>query len=171
MPAAWPCAAGSAEPPRKTRRKSSSRGKPKDPGKRCPPSAPHAAHLPQRGYPNRQAAERASVNQLGVDETKPQPQAKPHAPRVKTVDLGNGLTLRLVRVPPGEFLMGDTAGEPDEHPVSRVTITEAFWMAACEISNEQFRQFDPSHDSRYYQKRYPRSNPVRPAGSGRTRAV
>jgi formylglycine-generating enzyme required for sulfatase activity len=73
----------------------------------------------------------------------------------KTVDLGSGLSLTLVRIPAGEFTMGDPDGEPDERPPSRVAIPRAFWMASCEITNEQFRGFHPSHDSRYYQKRYP----------------
>lgn len=82
--------------------------------------------------------------------------------REKIVDLGGGVTLRLVHVPAGEFLMGDPNGEADERPVSSVTIARPFWMAACETSNEQFRRFDPSHDSRYYQKRYPPLEPGAP---------
>ena len=69
--------------------------------------------------------------------------------------MSDRLTLKLVRVPAGKFAMGDEGGEPDEPPLSPVTIGRPFWMAACEISNELFRQFDPSHDSHYYQKRYP----------------
>ena len=64
-------------------------------------------------------------------------------------------------------------GDPEANRTSapfRVIIAEPFWMAACEISNEQFRQFDPSHDSRYYQKRYPALEPGAPAGwAGRAR--
>jgi formylglycine-generating enzyme required for sulfatase activity len=62
--------------------------------------------------------------------------------------------------------MGDPESEPDERPASRVAIRRPFWMAACEISNELFRQFDPSHDSRYYQKRYPPTEPGAPTWLG-----
>jgi len=79
-------------------------------------------------------------------------------PPEMTVDLGHGVSLKLVRIPPGEFVMGDATGEPDERPLSRVAIREALWMGACEVTNEQFRRFDPSHDCRYYQKRHARSD-------------
>jgi len=52
--------------------------------------------------------------------------------------------------------MGSESGEPDERPAARVVIPEPFWMGACEVTNEQFRRFDPGHDSRYYQKRHGR---------------
>ncbi len=76
----------------------------------------------------------------------------------KTIDLPSGVTMRLVRIPAGEFVMGDTEGEPDEQPLARVVIERPFWMATCEVTNEQFRLFDPDHDCRYYQKRHARSD-------------
>ncbi len=72
----------------------------------------------------------------------------------KAVSLGDGVALRLVRIPQGEFVFGDDRGEADERPSVRVTISRAFWMSACEISNEQFQRFRPSHDPRYYAKRH-----------------
>jgi formylglycine-generating enzyme required for sulfatase activity len=39
-----------------------------------------------------------------------------------------------------------------------VEIDKPFWMGACEVTNEQFRLFDPRHDSGYYQKRHARSD-------------
>jgi len=76
----------------------------------------------------------------------------------KTVELAAGVTMRLVRIPAGSFVMGDAKGEPDEAPLARVQIDEPFWMGACEVTNEQFRLFDPRHDSGYYQKRHARSD-------------
>lgn len=65
----------------------------------------------------------------------------------KTIDLGEGLELKMRLVPPGEFVMGSVEGFPDEQPtVARVE--EPFWMSVMEITNEQFAQFDPTHDSR-----------------------
>jgi formylglycine-generating enzyme required for sulfatase activity len=63
------------------------------------------------------------------------------------LDLGEGQTISLVRIPAGQFVMGSTTGHRDEQPVSLVTIARPFWMAKCEITNAQFRRFDPSHDS------------------------
>jgi len=71
----------------------------------------------------------------------------------KTVELGSGVSLRMVRIPPGEFLMGDDAGSPDERPVTRVHIDRPFWISACEITNQQYRLFDPEHFSGYFMKR------------------
>ena len=46
-------------------------------------------------------------------------------------------------VPPGEFAVTAADGTPQ-----RVRLEKGFWMARCEISNAEFRQFNPSHDSR-----------------------
>ena len=71
----------------------------------------------------------------------------------KTIDLGQGVSLPLVRIPAGQFVMGSNEGEADEYPPSRVAIRDDFWMSACEITNEQFRQFAPDHFSGYFMKR------------------
>ena len=63
-------------------------------------------------------------------------------PTVQTVDLGNGAALQLVRIPAGTFVMGDAQGQPDEQPLSVVTIERPFWMGTTEISNAVYRQFD-----------------------------
>ena len=70
-------------------------------------------------------------------------------PPLRTIDLGDGVKLELVRVPAGEFVMGDAAGYPDERPLARVAVQRPFWVGKFEISNAQFRQFDPHHDSGY----------------------
>lgn len=65
------------------------------------------------------------------------------------VDLGSGKKLKLVLIPPGEFVMGSNEGSPDERPVRRARVDKPFWMAATEISNEIYALFDAQHDSRY----------------------
>ncbi|MBI3922118.1 MAG: SUMF1/EgtB/PvdO family nonheme iron enzyme [Armatimonadetes bacterium] len=65
----------------------------------------------------------------------------------QTVDLGNGMKMDLVLVPAGEFVMGDANGCEDEQPLARVRIDKPFWMGRCEVTNEQFARFDPTHDS------------------------
>jgi formylglycine-generating enzyme required for sulfatase activity len=65
----------------------------------------------------------------------------------RKIDLGDGLTVALVLVPGGRFVMGDVNGQPDEAPQAAVTVAP-FWMARCEISNEQYARFDAQHDSR-----------------------
>ncbi len=70
-------------------------------------------------------------------------------PVSQTIDLGGNVTLRLAKVPACSFVMGEPQGEKDERPPAAVTIAEPFWMSAFEITNAQFQQFDPSHDSRF----------------------
>ncbi len=63
------------------------------------------------------------------------------------IDLGDGIRLDLVLIPPGGYVMGDPAGCPDERPASRVRIDRAFWMGRFEVSNAMYAKFDPLHDS------------------------
>jgi formylglycine-generating enzyme required for sulfatase activity len=64
-----------------------------------------------------------------------------------SVELGDGVTLRLVRIPAGRFIMGATDEHRDQVP-RRVVELKPFWMARFEVSNRQFRQFMPEHESR-----------------------
>jgi formylglycine-generating enzyme required for sulfatase activity len=76
-------------------------------------------------------------------------QALPHPsqPETLTLTLAPDITLVLVRIPGGQFLMGSTEGHPDEQPRHAVTV-RPFWMARVETSNRQFRTFQPHHESR-----------------------
>jgi formylglycine-generating enzyme required for sulfatase activity len=69
-------------------------------------------------------------------------------PTTLVLSLAEGVPLELVRIPAGEFIMGQADGCPDESPPCHVRIPKAFWMGRFEITNEQFALFDPSHDSR-----------------------
>jgi formylglycine-generating enzyme required for sulfatase activity len=77
----------------------------------------------------------------------------------KTIELGGAVTMKLVtmklvRIPAGQFVMGDANGRADERPPERVSISRDFWMAAFEVTNEQYHLFDPSHNSGYFTKRF-----------------
>ena len=63
----------------------------------------------------------------------------------RTIDMGGGVTMKLVWIPAGQFVMGDADG---------VAVRDGFWMGAHEVTNEQFHRFDPAHDSGYFTKRY-----------------
>ena len=80
--------------------------------------------------------------------------SSPHESQTKTIDLGGGVTMKLVRIPSGRFVMGDPNGEPDERPLAQVSIAHDFWMGACEVTNAQYHQFDAAHDSGYFTKRF-----------------
>lgn len=98
-----------------------------------PPTAPALA-----GWPI--SAERAQAMQAELGETR------------RSLDLGDGVKLELVRIPAGRFVMGDPQGHPDEWPLCEVAVGESFWMGRCEVSNEQYQRFDPAHDSRLEHK-------------------
>ncbi len=68
---------------------------------------------------------------------------------VKTLEIGGGEKIQFVHIPAGEFVMGSADGLPDERPMSLVKIEEPFWMGVVEITNSQYAQFDPYHDTRY----------------------
>ncbi len=65
----------------------------------------------------------------------------------RTVTITPGVTLSIVRIPAGRFVMGSREGAPDESPPCVVEIAQDFWISACEITNQQFAAFDPTHDS------------------------
>jgi len=56
-------------------------------------------------------------------------------------DLGNGVTLEMVRIPGGKFLMGAAEGEEgaekDEYPQHEVTVPE-FWMGKFAVTQAQW---------------------------------
>lgn len=89
----------------------------------------------------------------------------------KVVELVPGINMTFVRIPIGEFVMGSYRGESDAYPVSKVKIGKSFWMAEVEVTNEQFRVIDPSHDSRFVDQLwkdhviqgYQANNPKQPA--------
>ena len=70
-------------------------------------------------------------------------------PHTRTLDLGEGVTIELVRIPSGRFVMGDPQGQADEAPPAVVSIDKPFWMGRFEVTNRQFARFDPDHESRF----------------------
>ena len=86
---------------------------------------------------------------------------KPEAPKVigyeaKGIefDLGDGVKMKLVAIPAGEFSMGSNDETPVEQPVSRVKIGKGFMMGATEVTLEQYRQFDKDYLNGVYDMHY-----------------
>ena len=72
----------------------------------------------------------------------------------RTITLAEGVAMELVLIPAGEFVMGDSAGLPDEHPAARVKVDGPFWMGVAEVTNAQFQAFLPQHDSGYIDQQW-----------------
>ncbi|MDP6634215.1 MAG: SUMF1/EgtB/PvdO family nonheme iron enzyme [Phycisphaerae bacterium] len=70
------------------------------------------------------------------------------APTKRTIDLGDGVKMTLVRIPAGRFVMGPAKGE--NRRAARVD--RPFWMGATEVTLQQYRRFDPSHENGYYDR-------------------
>lgn len=83
------------------------------------------------------------------------PPASPSAATTRSVSLGDGVSLELVRIPAGTFVMGDTTGEgaADEWPAGLVRLERPFWIGRYEVTNEQFRRVFPGHTSGFFTKR------------------
>ncbi|MFB3891174.1 MAG: formylglycine-generating enzyme family protein [Phycisphaerae bacterium] len=69
------------------------------------------------------------------------------------VDLGGSVTMKLLLVPAGEFMMGYPNGDPerprDEGPQRRVVIAQPFYMSACEVTQEQYERVTGVNPSRF----------------------
>ncbi|MBT3194790.1 MAG: SUMF1/EgtB/PvdO family nonheme iron enzyme, partial [Verrucomicrobia bacterium] len=76
------------------------------------------------------------------------------AVEVSELDLGNGVAMKLVTVPAGEFSMGSNDETPVEQPVSRVQIDKPYQMGAMEVTLRQYRQFDPDYLNGVYDMHY-----------------
>ncbi len=85
---------------------------------------------------------------LKIDGWPFDPATKPAAP-APAIKLADGVEIALVSIPGGSFVMGrnEAKGPRDEHPAAQVAV-KPFMIGAREITNREFRQFDPKHDSR-----------------------
>ena len=54
------------------------------------------------------------------------------------LDLGREVTMKLVYIPAGEFMMGSNKGDSDEKPVHKAKITRPFYMGIHEVTQAQY---------------------------------
>jgi len=90
----------------------------------------------------------AKVSQAQIEAAK-----RDGVPVAKEIDLGDGVTLKMVYIPAGEFLMGSPPGEEgryeDEGPQHRVTLTRGFFMGIDEITQAQWQTVMRSDPARF----------------------
>ena len=97
---------------------------------------------------------------LSAQESKKNGDKAKGPPKQIAVDLGGGVKLKMVLIPPGEFMMGSSESEEEiagffrknygqgvvvwyngEQPQHRVRITKPFYLGTYHITRGQFRQF------------------------------
>ncbi|MBT7171472.1 MAG: SUMF1/EgtB/PvdO family nonheme iron enzyme, partial [Phycisphaerales bacterium] len=103
--------------------------------------------------PAREEAAPAPLKLAGWPLTAAQAKAKASTDTM-SLDLGDGVKVTLVKIPAGKFVMGDVKGFQDEWPQAAVSIDKAYWMGKFEITNAQYRKFNPKHHSRYIDQQW-----------------
>ena len=69
-----------------------------------------------------------------------------------SLDLGEGVSMEFVHIPPGTFIMGGTLNEKDgdilaDTPKHEVTLSKGFYFGKYEVTNAQYRRImDPDND-------------------------
>jgi len=96
------------------------------------------------------------VKKAGAELARPGPAAggKPKSdPFVLTLDLGKGVSLKLVRIRPGKFIMGSPDSEKgrgkDEGPQHEVTISKPFYMGLTEVTQAQYEAVMGTNPSKF----------------------
>jgi formylglycine-generating enzyme required for sulfatase activity len=54
------------------------------------------------------------------------------------VEITDAIGMKLVLIPPGEFVMGLEKGEPHERPAHKVTITKPFYLGKYDVTQEEW---------------------------------
>ena len=75
-----------------------------------------------------------------------------------TVDLGSGISMEFVLIRPGSFLMGSEKGDPDQKPVHKVNITQAFYLGKYDVTQEQWQAVMGGNPSKFKGLRNPVGN-------------
>jgi formylglycine-generating enzyme required for sulfatase activity len=115
---------------------------------------PAGIGLPDQKMPGLNGPPGANVDQWSHSDEEAWKTREVTGRKEVRISLEHGIDLLLVKIPAGSYMPGDTTGPPDEWPHKAVSIEQPFWMAAFEITNQQYRLFHPAHSSRYYGKRH-----------------
>ena len=74
-------------------------------------------------------------------------------PKELTLDLGNKVTMKLVLIPAGKFLLGSPEGEKGRQgyaePQREVTISKPFYVGVYEVTQEQYEQVMGKNPSKF----------------------
>jgi formylglycine-generating enzyme required for sulfatase activity len=80
-------------------------------------------------------------------------QVRSMASATRTIEIGDHQMI-FAKIPAGKFVMGSVNGSMDEAPQTVVDIEKPFWMSVREVTNAEFREFSPSHQSGYIDQQW-----------------
>jgi formylglycine-generating enzyme required for sulfatase activity len=66
-----------------------------------------------------------------------------------SVDLGGGVSMTFALIPAGSFVMGDEAGNANEKPAHKVTLSKPFYLGQHEVTQEQWQAVMGSNPSQF----------------------
>lgn len=105
----------------------------------------------QRRMVGRVIAISGSAGESGDRQEPPRPAQRERPAALNTLDCGNGVTIELVLVPAGVFLMGSPESESerckDEGPQHRILFSRAFYMGKYEVTQAQWHAVMGSNPS------------------------
>jgi len=119
------------------------------------PTAPYPVKISQEKSPERSKAISLSVaNWPFSAESARQMQKQAGGEQKRIVDLGEGVSITMVRIPAGEFIMGSDDETAVEQPRHVVRIARPFWISESEINNAAFFAFKPDHDASVFDQQW-----------------
>lgn len=105
-----------------------------------------------------------TIDAPGADELSDVDTAAPAPLQTLTVDIGDGVTIDLVLIPAGSFIMGSDEAKEDgtasyyyspEWPQRHVTITQSFYMGIYPVTQEQYEHVMGENPSHFEGSRHP----------------
>ncbi len=126
-----------------------------DPDRDYSPSEPYPVTRSEQPGPALRPAATVTLATWPFDAaTARRMQQQAGEPTRRVIDLGDGLSLAMVRIPAGEFVMGSDSETPVEQPRHVVRIERPFWMSESEIDNALFFRFNPDHNPGYFNQQW-----------------
>jgi len=126
-----------------------------DPDRDYRPSEPYKVSRRAAPLPGLRPATAISATKWPFDaEVARQMQQQAGETVRRVFELGEGMSIAMVRIPAGEFIMGSDSESPMEQPRHVVRIEKPFWISECEIDNALFFRFNPDHNPSYFDQQW-----------------